>query len=124
MVENDIKQPKAESSTPKGGAFDKAADFTFFISKETLVKMLPFFILVFAMLTFYIFIQHRAVRMQREKEGLKRELKELRAEFITLKSDLMEKSRQSEIVNKLSPIGVKELKTPPLKIEIKTNGKK
>lgn len=123
MVENEIKQPKSNAA-PKEGNLGKAADFTFFISKEMLVKLLPFFIMVFMMLVFYIFIQHRAVKMQREKEGLKRELKELRAEFITLKSDLMEKSRQSEIVNKLEPIGVKELKTPPLKIEIKANGKK
>ena len=124
MVENEIIQPKSTSAPKNGGTFDKAADFTFFISKEMLLKLLPFFIMITMMLIFYIFIQHRAVKMQREKESLKGELKELRAEFITLKSDLVEKSRQSEIVNKLMPIGVKELKTPPLKIEIKTNGKK
>ncbi len=108
----------------KGSAFEKAADFTFFITPQMMLRIFPLALLLALLFAVYIYAQHHAARMQKERETLKKEIKELRAEYITIKSDLMDKSKQSEIVNKLEPLGVKELKTPPAKITEENLGKK
>ena len=48
---------------------------------------------------------------------MKKELNELRSEYITVKSSLMKKSNQSEVAKELETEGIKELRTPPNIIE-------
>jgi hypothetical protein len=47
---------------------------------------------------------------------LQYELKDLRSEYITVLSEIMSESRQSELAKKLENTGIKELKNPPSKI--------
>jgi len=77
----------------------------------------PFALTTFVLLLFYIFNQHHAVKSLRRKDDLKAKIKDLRAEYISIKSDLMVRSKQSEIEAKLSETGLKELRRPPIKLE-------
>jgi hypothetical protein len=77
----------------------------------------PFALTTFVLLLFYIFNQHHAVKSLRRKDQLKGKIKDLRAEYISIKSDLMVRSKQSEIEAKLSETGLKELRRPPIKLE-------
>jgi predicted membrane protein len=100
-------------------AIKKASDFTFFIKKESLSKFIPAIIIVVFLSIVYISLSHFHVKNLKEKEDLKKQLNELRSEYISVKSNLMKKSNQSEVAKRLETEGIKELRTPPKVIEMK-----
>ena len=100
-------------------AIKKASDFTFFIKKESLSKFIPAIVVVVFLSIVYISLSHFHVKHLKEKEELKKELNELRSEYISVKSNLMKKSNQSEVAKRLEIEGIKELRTPPKVIEKK-----
>jgi hypothetical protein len=57
--------------------------------------------------------------MVRQIEAVKKELKELRYEQITTRSELMYISKQSEVARRLKVTGLKESTVPPEKILIR-----
>lgn len=95
----------------------KASDFSFFIEKESLGKLMPPVFMAVGIIIVYIALSHFHVKSLRQKEQLKTELNELRSEYISLKSSLMKQSNQSEVAKRLSEQGIKELRTPPIIIE-------
>jgi hypothetical protein len=99
----------------------KAGDFTFFISKDGLSKLMPPLIMGVAVMTVYISLSHFHVKSLKEKDDLSKELNELRSEYISAKSYLMKRSNQSEVAHRLEAEGVKELRTPPNIIEKEGN---
>jgi len=64
----------------------------------------------------YITNAHFADRAMISMNGLQKELKELRWEYMNTKSQLMYKSKQTEIKKLVTPLGLEELKQPPKKI--------
>lgn len=97
----------------------KASEFSFFIDKNSLGKLLPPLFMGVAVTTVYIALSHFHVKSLKEKELLKNELNELRSEYISAKSNLMKRSNQSEVAGRLEADGIKELRTPPSIIERK-----
>ncbi len=77
----------------------------------------------FLLILFYIYNQHHANKALRNKDLLIKELKELRSEKISLESQVTNASKQSEIADKLKETGLKELTTPPIKIEYRKANK-
>lgn len=61
---------------------------------------------------------YRAEKYIRQIDKLTKEMKELRYEYITTKSELMFKSKASEVATQLAPFGIKESIIPPHKIEL------
>ncbi len=61
---------------------------------------------------------HFAERTIRKINKKEKELKELRWESMTLKSNLMYERKQSELAEKLKATGIEELKEPPKKIVV------
>jgi hypothetical protein len=77
-----------------------------------------YFLLFLAFLVFlYIANVYRSEKYIRDIDKLSTEIKELRYEFLTTKSELMFKSKPSEVANQLQDVGVKEAMVPPFKIE-------
>ena len=66
----------------------------------------------------YIYNSHRAERNVRRVDALNKEVKDLRAEYITLKSEHMSASKQSDVAQRLEMFGIEELSSPPKRIEI------
>ena len=66
----------------------------------------------------YISIHFYAEKVLRETQKIEKELHEMRAESITRASDLMTKSKQSEVLNlvKQYNLGLEEAVTPPQQI--------
>ncbi|MBC7426215.1 MAG: hypothetical protein H7321_06730 [Bacteroidia bacterium] len=119
---NQFKAPtelaeKKQSNTAADEAIKKAADFTFFLDREFLNKLLPGLLAFTGIAIVYIFISHYNVKSIREREDIKKELQDLRSEYITTKSDLMQESKQSELAKRLEAQGVKELRVPPYIIQ-------
>jgi cell division protein FtsB len=78
-----------------------------------IVKNIPFFLFLSALAIIYIYNGHYADNTVRSINKLNRELKELQQEYKTLKSDVMFRSKQSELAKAVQPLGLKELVKPP-----------
>ncbi len=94
----------------------RIADFDFSLSKEQLTAQLPFLAYIFLLIVLFIYNSHYAEKTIRTTNKLQYELKDLRSEYITVLSEIMSESRQSELLKKLELSGIKELKNPPSKI--------
>ena len=114
---NDENQVKTPVNKGADEALKKASEFTFFIDRENLGKSIPAIIMGVLVAIVYISLSHYHVKSLKQKDDLKKELNELRSEYISVKSSLMKKSNQSEVANELLPEGIKELRTPPNIIE-------
>ena len=87
-----------------------------FLTKERTVKHLPFLLFFAFMAIIYIGNSYYAEKNIRKIEKLQKEVKELRYEYITNKSKLMQSSRQSMVAKSLKNKGIKESTVPPNKI--------
>jgi hypothetical protein len=83
------------------------------------VHYLPkiFFVMVLGLI--YIGNTHYAEKTVREINRIQVEVEDLRADYTTLKADLMFGSKQSEVAKKVKPLGLKESLTPPYKVVVK-----
>lgn len=80
---------------------------------------LPKVVFVVSLSIFYIGNTHKVERTIRAINELQAEVEDLRADYITAKSELMYASKQSEVARKVAPLGLKESLTPPFKIIVK-----
>ena len=55
-------------------------------------------------------------KKERDIQALRKSLKELRYEYITTRSELMNQSQQSEVARRLEAINIKESRVPPVKV--------
>jgi hypothetical protein len=62
----------------------------------------------------YIYNGHYAEKTIRNINKVDNELKELQYEYKTLKSEVMFRSKQSELAKAVAPLGLKELVVPPI----------
>lgn len=106
--------PKAPSRLTN--TFRKVADFDFNISNEWMLKQIPFALFIVLLLLIHIWNVHHNERIVRHTDQLNKEIKELRSEYISILSELMSQSKQSNVAAKLDTLGIKELTTPPIKI--------
>ncbi len=93
------------------------------LTKDIVVKQIPFIIFLTILAFFYIGNRYHAEKVVRESIILQKDLKELRAESITIASELMFISKQSEVSKlvKKRNLNLKESVVPPKKIIIKKN---
>ncbi len=87
-----------------------------FLSKENALAQVPFIFFIVFLCMLYISNSYYAEGMVRDINKTTNELKELRSEYITTKSDLMHASKQSEVAVIATAIGIEESTTPPYKI--------
>ena len=66
-----------------------------------------------------IFNTHLAVRLNRNIAKKQEIIKELRWEYLSVKTEMNLKSKQSELQKILEPYGIKSPQEPPKKIEVK-----
>lgn len=117
--ENTPEEPQEEKSKERSkltSAMQKMADFDFNISREWMIKQVPFGLFIVLLLLIHIWNVHNTERIIRKTDKLNKEIKELRSEYITILSDLMSESKQSTVARKLDTLGIKELTTPPIKL--------
>lgn len=89
-----------------------------FLSKENVVGALPFIFFLTFLGVCYIANGYQIQKVVVGLHNTKNEVKELRSEYITTKSDLMLLSKQSKVAEATADIGLKELTSPPKKIVI------
>jgi len=114
-----IKWPKDISF---GAVITAIGDGTF-LTKNFFIRLFPLLLFIALLTLIYIANSYWAIKNFREISNLKKELKELRYEQITTKSEFMNSSKQSEIARKLDSIGIYESVVPPKKIIVNKTDK-
>lgn len=91
------------------------------LTREFVIKQLPYIIFLAILAILYIGNRYHAEKLFRRSGELQSELKELRAEAITVSAELMHLSRQSQVLNLLRErdIDLMESLDPPQKIVVK-----
>ena len=89
-----------------------------FLSNESTLKHIPFILFLSAIAILYIANGYWADDKIRQVNRITTQLKELRSEYISTKSDLMFISKQSEVAKSVEKLGLKEPVVPPMKIVV------
>ena len=89
-------------------------DWRRLLSYQWIVKNIPFFLFLAVLAVVYIYNGHYADKTVRNINKVSRELKELQFEYKTLKSEVMFRSKQSELAKAVEPLGLAELTSPPV----------
>jgi len=112
------KEPKEKKET---GKVSKSLANIFsgnFLSKDNVVSYLPFMFFITFLGILYIANGYYAEKTVRELYRVGNELKEMRSEYITVKSDLNFKSKQSQVAQATIDLNIIESTTPPTKIVV------
>jgi Bacteriodetes cell division protein (FtsL-like) len=86
------------------------------INYKRIVKNIPFFLFLAVLAVLYIYNGHYADKLLRKITTTEKNIKELEYEYKAVKSDLIFRSKASELVKAVEPLGLKELRTPPVLI--------
>ena len=89
-----------------------------FLSKDNAVHSVPYIFFLTFLGVLYIANGYNAQKTVIRLNKVGNELKELRSEYITIKSDLNFKSKQSQVAQATIELGIKESTTPPQKIVV------
>ncbi len=100
-------------------SFDVLSEVKKWFSAESLINNMPFFLLVALLGIVYIANAHYHLQLERTIDKKETELKELGWEYMTVKSNVMYESKQSEVAKKVEVLGLKPLTEPPKVIELK-----
>lgn len=123
VEETVVAEPaKRKSSRPvKKGVLAKGLSSVFsgtFLSSDKSLRHLPFILFLGFIAILYIANGYYADDLIRKENKLKQENKEKRSEYISITSELMFASKQSEVAKSAEQIGLKEAVVPPIKIQV------
>ena len=81
-----------------------------------IVSNIPFFLFAAVLMVLYIANGHYADKTIRKINATAKHVKEMEYEFKTVKRDVIFRSKESELVKAVEPLGLKELSAPPMRI--------
>jgi hypothetical protein len=88
--------------------------FKRWLNYQSIVKQVPFFLFLAVLAVIYIYNGHYADKTIRKINQTAKEVKELKYEYISVKSKVMYQSKQSELIQAVEPLGLKELVESPV----------
>ena len=88
------------------------------VNRKTAYKWVPFVLYLSLWAVIYIANRHYAEKTELRINDLQENLKEYRAEYLTIKSELMFKTKQSEVAKMVDSLGLHQLTEPPKKLKI------
>ena len=83
------------------------------IGYRWVVRNVGFLLFLAALAVVYIYNGHYADKISRDLNRTNKEVKELQYEYKTLKSEVMFRSKESELAKAVAPFGLRELTQPP-----------
>ena len=89
---------------------------------QWVIRNIGFVIFLTVLAIVYIYNGHYADKISRDLNRTNKELKELQYEYKTLKSEVMFRSKESELAKAVAPFGLEELTKPPF-VLIDSTGK-
>jgi hypothetical protein len=103
--ENEIKEQ------PVAG---QKIDWKKLVSHKWVVRNIPFFLFLTILAVLYIYNGHHADKQILKISNTEKKIKELEYEYKTIKSDVIFRSKASELIKVVEPLGLKELTQPPV----------
>ena len=89
-------------------------DWRSFLSYKWVVRNIPFFLFLAALAVLYIYNGHYADKLTRKISATEKHIKELEYQYKTVKSEVIFRSKASELAKVVEPMGLKELIEPPI----------
>ncbi len=83
-----------------------------FLSGSRTLKRLPFFLFAFVLTILYVANTHNAEKRIRQTAAIKKEINDLKSEYMSLESQLSLSSTASKMAVKLQNTGISESKEP------------
>lgn len=103
--EKTIKEAQETSTKP---------DWKKYLGHKWVVKNIPFFLFLALLAVLYIYNGHYADKLTRKISVTEKHIKELEYEYKTVKSEVIFRSKASELIKVVEPLGLKELTSPPV----------
>lgn len=110
--------PKGGSSSSMFSGIEKRLKLETYFEEGFPVQYLPKILFVLVLSLLYIGNTHHADRTVREINRAQSEVEDLRADYTTLKADVMFASKQSEVARRVKELGLRESLNPPFKIVV------
>ena len=104
------ENPKERDLKPNSAS----AGWKRWLNYQSIVKQVPFFLFLAMLAVIYIYNGHLADKTIRKINQTAKEVKELKYEYISVKSKVMYQSKQSELIKAVEPLGLKELVESPI----------
>ena len=117
MAENTYRLPQKEE---KGGLFrwiNRFLQLDSSFSEVIHVRFLPQILFLAFLCLIYIGNRHYAEKKVKSITRLEQQVEDLRADYTTLKADLMYESKQSEVAKRAAELGLKESNESPVLIK-------
>ncbi|MFZ1784472.1 MAG: FtsL-like putative cell division protein [Ferruginibacter sp.] len=111
-MEKQIQEPAAGQKTDPA-----AAGWKKLISHKWVVRNIPFFLFLTFLAVLYIYNGHYTDKLNLKINTTEKQIKELEYEYKTVKSDVIFRSKASELIKAVEPLGLKELTVPPVLLE-------
>ena len=108
MEQSPLSKEGGQRSDPTAVGWKKLLNY------QSVVKQVPFFLFLTFLAVIYIYNGHLADKTIRKIGKTTREVRELQHEYKTVKSEVMFRSKQSELVKAVEPLGLKELVESPV----------
>src|SRR6185503_17292295 len=89
-------------------------DWKRWLNYQSIVKQIPFFLFLAMLAVVYIYNGHYADKTIRAINRTAKDVKELQYEYKTIKSEVMFRSKQSELAKAVEPLGLKQLTASPI----------
>ncbi len=92
-------------------------DWKKLISHKWVIRNIPFFLFLTLLAVLYIYNGHYTDKLVLKINTTEKQIKELEYEYKTVKSDVIFRSKASELIKAVEPLGLKELTKPPVILE-------
>ncbi len=86
-----------------------------------IVQNIPFFLFLSALAVLYIYNGHMADKLVRKISATERSIKELEYEYKSIKAEVIYRSKASELIKAVEPLGLRESKQPPVILSASPN---
>lgn len=116
-------EPRVKPSTSGNGTslfsgLEKKLKLESYFEEGFPVQYLPKVLFAVMLSLLYISNTHYAEKTTRKIDKMRSEVEDLRADYTTLKADIMYASKQSEVARRVKALGLQESLNPPFKIVV------
>lgn len=106
-----------ENKTDEQASLNQKTDWKRLLSYKWVVKNIPFFLFLSVLAVLYIYNGHFSDRLEKKISTTEKHIKELEYEYKTVKSEVIYRSKASELAKAVAPMGLKQLTKPPVIID-------